>query len=206
MKFSFSDWMGMARGANLPTIWTNVIAAWAINAGAGPSLRWMPDWTDMTFFDLSTLAWLVLGASLIYAGGCFLNDACDHAFDLQYRPERPIPCGTISITQAWVFGILQLLVGGYTMVAGAGCSWEWSLALLLCILVYDWVHKKTAWGILFMGGCRTLLWITAGTAASGMSPAPLLYVWAVAVGLYVVGISWYARTESNRQKRKSPTA
>lgn len=202
MKFSFSDWMGMARGANLPTIWTNVIAAWAINAGAGPSLRWMPDWTDMTFFNLSTLAWLVLGASLIYAGGCFLNDACDHAFDLQYRPERPIPCGTISITQAWVVGVLQLLVGGYTMVAGAGCSWEWSLALLLCILVYDWVHKKTAWGILFMGGCRTLLWITAGTAASGMSPAPLLYVWAVAVGLYVVGISWYARTESNRQKEE----
>jgi hypothetical protein len=28
-------WMSMARGANLPTVWTNVIAAWAINAGNG---------------------------------------------------------------------------------------------------------------------------------------------------------------------------
>jgi len=50
-KFRFSDWMSMARGANLPTVWTNVLAAWAINAGAGPSLRWMPEWTDMGFFE-----------------------------------------------------------------------------------------------------------------------------------------------------------
>ena len=88
------------------------------------------------------------------------------------------------------------------MVGGAGCSWEWTLALLLCIIIYDWIHKKTAWGILLMGGCRTLLWITAATAASGMSPAPLLYVWAIAVGAYVMGISWYARNESYRQKEE----
>ena len=49
MKSYFSAWMSMARGANLPTVWTNVLAAWAINAGAGPSLRWMPEWTDMGF-------------------------------------------------------------------------------------------------------------------------------------------------------------
>jgi 4-hydroxybenzoate polyprenyltransferase len=65
-----------------------------------------------------------------------------------------------------------------------------------CILAYNWLHKKTAFGIVLMGGCRTLLWITAATAATGMSPAPLLYLWAITVGLYVVGISWFARTES----------
>ena len=45
MKLSFAQWMSMARGANLPTVWTNVIAAWSINAGTGPSFRWMPEWT-----------------------------------------------------------------------------------------------------------------------------------------------------------------
>ena len=196
MKLTFSDWMSMARGANLPTVWTNVIAAWAINAGAGPSLRWMPEWTDMEFFNFTTLFWLVLGASLVYAGGCFLNDACDHEFDRKHRPERPIPTGTITHTQAWLLGILQMLLGGWALVGGAGCSPEWTTGLLVCVLAYDWIHKKTAWGILLMGGCRTLLWITAGTAAAGMNPAPLLYVWAIAVGGYVVGISWYARRES----------
>lgn len=202
MKLTFSDWMSMARGANLPTVWTNVIAAWAINAGAGPSLRWMPEWTDIEFFDFGTLVWLMLGASLVYAGGCFLNDACDHQYDREHRPERPIPSGSISNAQAWLLGILQMLLGAWSLVSGAGCSLTWTAGLLLCILAYDWIHKKTAWGILLMGGCRTLLWITAGTAAAGMSPAPLLYVWAVAVGGYVVGISWYARTESKASTKK----
>lgn len=200
MKLSFAQWMSMARGANLPTVWTNVIAAWAINAGTGPSVRWMPEWTDMSFFDSATLCYLLLGSSLIYAGGCFLNDACDHSFDLKHRPERPIPSRALSLGQAWLIGLTQLGLGAWVMIQWAGCSWLWTVALLLCILAYDWIHKKTAWGIVLMGGCRTLLWITAGTAASGMSPAPLLYLWAITVGLYVVGISWYARNESIQQK------
>ena len=65
--------------------------------------------------------------------------------------------------------------------------------------------KKTAWGIVLMGGCRSLLWITAGTAASGMSPAPLLYVWALAVGAYVAGISWFARNESSASASEQAT-
>jgi 4-hydroxybenzoate polyprenyltransferase len=202
MKLTFSNWMGLARGANLPTVWSNLLAAWAINAGAGPSLRWMPEWTEMDFFNFIVLGWLLIGGTLIYAGGCFLNDACDHEFDQQHRPERPIPSGDLSLPQVWLLGIGQMALGAWFLIAGAGCSWEWTAGLLLCILAYDWIHKKTAWGIVLMGGCRSLLWITAGTAASGMSPAPLLYVWAIAVGAYVVGISWYARTESKTSADK----
>ena len=155
---------------------------------------------DRSFFDPATLCYLLLGSSLIYAGGCFLNDACDHAFDLKHRPERPIPSGALSLGQTWLIGLAQLGAGAWVMIQLAGCSWPWTVALLLCILAYDWIHKKTVWGIVLMGGCRSLLWITAGTAASGMSPAPLLYVWASTVGLYVVGISWFARNESIQQK------
>jgi len=186
----------------MPTVWTNVLAAWAINAGTGPSLRWMPEWTDLEFFNFTTLICLVLGGSLVYAGGCFLNDACDHEFDRQHRPERPIPSGDLTLTQVWFMGMGQMALGAWSLIAGAGCSWEWTVGLLFCILAYDWIHKKTALGIVLMGGCRSLLWITAGTAASGMSPAPLLYVWAIAVGAYVVGISWYARTESKTSADK----
>jgi 4-hydroxybenzoate polyprenyltransferase len=202
MKLTFSNWMRLARGANLPTVWSNLLAAWAINAGAGPSLRWMPEWTGMDFFNFTVMAWLLIGGSLIYAGGCFLNDACDHEFDRQHRPERPIPSGDLTLSQVWLLGIGQMALGTWSLIAGAGCSWEWTVGLLLCILAYDLIHKKTAWGILLMGGCRSLLWMTAGTAASGMSPAPLLYVWAIAVGAYVVGISWYARTESKTSEDK----
>ena len=82
-------------------------------------------------FNPSTLMWLILGGSLVYAGGCFLNDACDHQFDQENRPERPIPQGDISLGRAWALGILQLGLGGWSLVAGAGCSWKWTLGLLL---------------------------------------------------------------------------
>ena len=202
MKLTFSGWMGLSRGANLPTVWTNVIAAWAINAGAGPSPRWMPEWTEMSFFDFGVLCWLLIGGSLLYAGGCFINDASDYKFDEKHRPERPIPSGLMSLNQAWVIGISQMVLGSFAMIGGAGCSWKWTVSLFLCILAYNWIHKKTAGGILLMGSCRTLLWITAATAASGMSPAPLLYLWAVAVGIYVIGISWYARNEGKPPEKE----
>ena len=35
-----------------------------------------------------------------------------------------------------------------------------------------------------------------------MSPAPLLYLWAVAVGVYVIGISWYARNEGKPPEKE----
>jgi 4-hydroxybenzoate polyprenyltransferase len=168
MKLSFAQWMSMARGANLPTVWTNVIAAWAINAGTGPSVRWMPEWTDMSFFVSATLCYLLLGSSLIYAGGCFLNDACDHAFDLKHRPERPIPSRALSLGQAWLIGLTQLGLGAWVMIQWAGCSWPWTVALLLCILAYDWIHKKTAWGMpdSFMDHCRYgCLWDEPGPAS-----------------------------------------
>ena len=202
MKLTFTTWMGLSRGANLPTVWTNVIAAWAINAGTGPSLRWMPEWTEISFFNIQTLIWLLIGSSLVYAGGCFLNDACDHHFDQKHRPERPIPSGILSLAQVWTLGIIQLGFGALALIKGAGCSWPWIAGLILCILAYDLIHKKSAFGIILMGGCRSLLWISAGTAASGMSPAPMLYVWAIAVGLYVVGISWFARNESKSRAQQ----
>ena len=205
MKLSFAQWMSMARGANLPTVWTNVIAAWAINAGTGPSIRWMPEWTDIGFFTFDVLGWLILGGTLVYAGGCFLNDACDHEFDRDHRPERPSPSGDLPLAQVGFLGIGQMALGTWALIGGGGCSWKWTVGLLLCILVYNWIHKKTAWGIVLMGGCRSLLWITAGTAASGMSPAPLLYVWALAVGAYVAGISWFARNESSASASEQAT-
>lgn len=190
------DWMSLARGANLPSVWSNVIAAWAINAGAGPSLRAMPEWTENDFFAWSTFFFLIAGASMIYAGGCFLNDARDHRFDREHRPERPIPSGRIPLGQVVALGIGLMGAGSGLLILGAGCSWKWCLSLVLCILTYDWIHKQASWAILLMGACRSLLWLTAATAAGGMEPAPHLYCWALAAGAYVTGISWYARGES----------
>ena len=64
----------LARISNVPTVWSNCFAASLLAGGTSGS----------------RLALLCLGATLLYTGGMFLNDAVDQVFDRQYRPERPI--------------------------------------------------------------------------------------------------------------------
>lgn len=67
--------------SNLPTVWTNVLAA-VILAGA--------DWRDWR------VAIVLAAMSLFYVGGMYLNDFFDRAIDANERPERPIPSGAIA--------------------------------------------------------------------------------------------------------------
>src|SRR5438552_468570 len=62
----------LGRVSNLPTVWSNCLAAWLL-AGGGLSRR---------------LGILCAAASLLYTGGMFLNDAFDVEFDRKYRTER----------------------------------------------------------------------------------------------------------------------
>ncbi|HEY1081657.1 MAG TPA: hypothetical protein VGE29_05310, partial [Prosthecobacter sp.] len=58
----FRAWLELARISNLPTVWTNVTAAWLLAGGP---------WRE------AALGWLVLAGSLLYTGGMILNDAAD---------------------------------------------------------------------------------------------------------------------------------
>ena len=192
----------LARVSNLPTVWTNVLAAWAINATASSTFKIMPEVCDFAFFDWNTFAYLLIGSSLKYAGGCTLNDAFDQDFDQAHNPKRPLPSGSISVQTVWILGSLELILGGILLVTIAGCEMTWVLALIASILFYDYIHKKWAGGIIIMGGCRFFLWLTAATAAGKSELAPQSLIWAIVLASYIIGISWFARGES--QKKAEP--
>ena len=183
-KSILRPWLELARVSNLPTVWTNVLAAWLL---AGGKWEWKP------------LAWLLAGGSLIYTGGMFLNDAADAKFDREHRTERPIPSGRIPAAQAWIAGI-GFLLGGFAMfVWGAeACIWLTG-ALVTAIVVYDLYHKPWPGSVFIMGSCRTLLYLAAASAVTGtlglVSHAEVIAK-AVALGGFVVGISLAARNES----------
>ena len=54
---------------------------------------------------------LILGATGLYVGGMYLNDACDAVWDRKHRPERPIPSGLIAEKTVWSLGI-GMMAGG----------------------------------------------------------------------------------------------
>lgn len=193
-------WLQLARISNLPTVWTNVIAAWLIGGG---------DWQD------HRLQAQLIAGSLLYTGGMILNDAADVKFDREHRQERPIPSGAVTLGEAWGVGLTMLAVGAALAVLfGAGLLI--TAALVVAILFYDLYHKPWAGSVLVMGACRTLLYLMAASASSpnawaastitlpgawtidtGFLPAGVVRAFpcAFALGAYVVGITIAARRE-----------
>jgi len=131
----------------------------------------------------------------MYVGGMYLNDYCDIKFDEKFRPERPIPSGQIS-RQTVLLATLGLLGFGYLSVAWINPQTAlFGLVLLVLIVAYNLVHKKTGLGVLLMAGCRTGLYLMVGAASLGGLNSEV--VWAgILMFLYVLGITCLARTES----------
>ncbi|MDZ4405534.1 UbiA family prenyltransferase [Prosthecobacter sp.] len=167
-------WLHLARISNLPTVWTNVTAAWLLTGGTLTDPR---------------LYWLILAGSLLYTGGMILNDAADVKFDREHRKERPIPSGQVSLNTAWIVSIAMLIVGA-TLATWFGANPRITAILVAAIVFYDLYHKQWAGSVIIMGACRMLLYLMAASAA----PAAALPA-AAALGCYVVGITIAARLE-----------
>lgn len=172
-----SSYLLLARISNLPTVWTNVLAA-VLLAGAPAAAVWPA----------------IVAVSLFYMGGMVLNDAFDAAFDAAVRPDRPVPAGDVSRSEAFV-------VGGLLVAAGETLLWwtpfprgamAWGLALAAAITVYDFRHKGQSYGPLVMGLCRALVYMVAAAGAVGSIDDPVL-VAAALMWSYVIALTWVAK-------------
>lgn len=166
----------LARVSNLPTVWSNVLAA-SVLAG-GLSVRGMA----LTLFAMSAM----------YTGGMILNDAFDREIDARERPLRPIPSGAISTAVAWSVGLACLVTGVITLAAFGAKSAGGGIALAAAILLYDAWHKGNPLSPLIMGTCRALVYIGTALAAGTMLSGPILYA-ALALLLYIAGLTRAAK-------------
>jgi 4-hydroxybenzoate polyprenyltransferase len=151
---------------------------------------------------------LVAGSALLYTAGMVLNDVFDVEVDRKERPERPLPSGRIRLGTAKRLGFV--LLG-----AGLACGWLagalaphfqfWSglvaTVLVGMILLYDIWLKSTPLGPLAMGACRMLNVLLGISAASWPWETNNVLI-AAAIGVYIVGLTWYARTEAMMSNRR----
>lgn len=171
----------LGRVSNLPTVWSNCLAGWWLGGGG----------------NVVKLPFLFLGVTLLYVGGMFLNDAFDEQFDRQHRQERPIPSGRISAGLVWRWGFVLLAVGELPLFGCGVSTGVLGIALALCILLYDALHKALTFSPLLMGACRFLVYLIA--ASSGETGVGGWAIWSgLALSVYVAGLSFIARGESLR--------
>lgn len=150
---------------------------------------------------------VLLGAScLLYCAGMVLNDVFDRDLDAQERPERPIPSGRVPYR-------LAALLATQMLILGAALGWVAAYlvddlrpgavasVLALTVVLYDAIAKRTPLGPVAMGTCRTLNVLLGMSAAPG-AWSQVHFVIALGVGTYIVGVTWFARTEADVSRRR----
>jgi len=186
---SLTTHLQLGRVSNLPTVWSNVLAAGVL--GGAP------------LDAIAPLLLALLGFSALYTGGMYLNDACDADIDARERPERPIPSGRITrtavlrATLGWfVAGLVCIGVARALSPIPAGIGWlPAALALLACIVAYDLHHKGNRFGPMLMAGCRALVYLAAALTLAGTVGAAVL-TGAVLAFAWIAGLTALAKRES----------
>ena len=175
----------LARVSNLPTVWTNVLAAVVCSDDFH---------VPADFVVPFGLAPGLLSLSLFYTAGMFLNDVCDAAHDARARADRPIPHGDVSRNEALGMTVaLMVAAVGLLLLQPYGMrALPWAVALVAAIVFYDLSHKGKWYGPIVMGLCRALVYCVAASSAAGNVPGAVL----IAAGImwvYVIGLTWIAK-------------
>jgi len=199
------------RIANAPSVVSHVVLGWMLRGILGDGYRG-------SFPELGVL--ILIGLCLLFAGN-LLNDWFDREWDRRHRPERAIPSGLLP-APAFLVAAIALGTVALVLASGLGASTiAITIAILLLIVVYTWIHKRSRWAILVMGLCRGGLYplgaSTAGFAWLGGGETfayvhPFAFWIRIALGAslilglaaYVAGLSLCARFESLPDPPRGP--
>lgn len=174
-------WLRLARISNAPTVVSDVVAG-AVVVSAGVSAR--------------VVAVVAVAMVLHYTAGMVANDVLDLEVDRGERPERPLPCGEVSVRAAVAVVVALFAAGELLLVIVSPRAALAGVGLVGLIVLYDAWHKDNPWSAGLMGACRAMVYVVAALAVTGAVPGA---VWAAAAVLaaYVVGLTQVAKIEGS---------
>lgn len=181
-------YLQLIRLPNLFTAAADSLAGWLLVGGSlGDLVRWLP---------------LCLASMVLYGAGTALNDRFDLEIDRRERPGRPLPSGRASARVATIIAAVGLIAGPIlAALSGSMTSGSVAAILGLCILGYDLGLKKTVLGPELMGACRALNLLLGMSHAPDLG-GPVAWTVAAAYGLFVAGITWISRSETETGQTK----
>jgi 4-hydroxybenzoate polyprenyltransferase len=185
---TIKPYLQLVRLPNVFTAAADSLAGWLLVRGSlDEPARWLP---------------LALASMAIYAAGIALNDWFDYAIDLQERAGRPLPSGRVSRRFALALGGTLLGLGPLLAALGGSAASAGVAALLAaCVLAYDAGLKRTGLGPEVMGACRSLNLLLGASHAPALG-GPGVWLVAVALGVFVTGVTWISRSETSTGQTK----
>lgn len=135
-------------------------------------------WVDLYYAIL-----FAIGAIAMRGAGCTYNDIVDQDLDAQVgrTADRPLPAGSVSLKQAWIFLLAQCGVGLIVLVQLPLLAIGVGLGSLVLVAAYPFMKRITWWPQAWLG--LTFNWgiPVAYTAAAGTFDLAALALYAGAV-------------------------
>ena len=141
--------------------------------------------SQFTLIDAETIILFAVGAVVMRAAGCIVNDLWDRDLDRQVERtrERPLAAGTITMPQAAVFLAILLLLGFWILIWMPLVTVLLGILSLPLIIVYPLAKRFTWWPQLVLGLTFNFGALMGWGAVTGALELPALL-------LYAVGIFW----------------
>ena len=146
----------------------------------------LPGWIGLAFASLShgfaatDLKWaalILIGAIAMRGAGCTYNDIVDRDLDAQVDRTalRPLPAGTITPQQAWIWLFIQCAIGLIVLLCLPRLAQIISLCSIPLVAAYPFMKRITWWPQVWLGMTFNWAVLVAYAAKTGtLSPAVLV--------------------------------
>ena len=173
----------------MPTSWQPFLQLSRLDRPIGYWLLALPGWIGLAFASLShgieasDLKWAVLiliGAIAMRGAGCTYNDIVDQDLDKQVERTalRPLPAGTITSKQAWIWLMAQCMVGFIVLLCLPRLAQIISLCSLPLVAAYPFMKRITWWPQVWLGMTFNWAVLVAHAAKTETITIPLLILYA----------------------------
>jgi 4-hydroxybenzoate polyprenyltransferase len=160
--------------------WLLLLPCWWSSALASDSLGLLPNARHLALF--------VVGAIAMRGAGCTYNDIVDRDLDagVARTRARPIPSGQVTVVQAQLFLVAQLLVGLFVLIQFNHFTIGLGALSLVTVAVYPFLKRVTWWPQVGLGLAFSWGALMGWAAITGSLSWPPLLLYAGAI-LWTIG-------------------
>ncbi|HXX07063.1 MAG TPA: 4-hydroxybenzoate octaprenyltransferase [Pseudolabrys sp.] len=134
------------------------------------------------------IALFFVGAFAMRGAGCTWNDLVDRNLDgmVERTRSRPIPSGQVTVAQATIFMVAQMLIGFLVLIQFNRFTVATGLASMLVVVIYPFMKRITYWPQIFLGLAFSWGALMGWPAAFGRLDWPALVLYAGSI-CWVIG-------------------
>jgi len=149
----------------------------------------LPGWIGLAFatlshgFATSDLKWaalILIGAIAMRGAGCTYNDIVDQDLDAKVERTalRPLPAGTVTTRQAWIWLFAQCGVGLLVLLCLPRLAQIIALCSIPLVAAYPFMKRITWWPQVWLGLTFNWAVLVAYAAKTGTVSLPVLILYA----------------------------